>query len=158
MMTLYDYNRLHNKGSSHNRVSESSLYRNIFSFTHTTTGDDSLFLSSYLLSVTPFLVAVLRVCCWCSLHLSRDLGPNQVTFGGSSGHPPGHSIQIHKNRLLIWTIYRSYGDTSWCDLQDTIRPVGEGKLACFPFSLLGHENHHMITNPEFRWAPLPVIL
>ena len=59
MMTLYDYSRLHNQGSSHNRVSKIQFLHHP-PLTHTTTGNDfALLLSSYLLLVTPFLGAVL---------------------------------------------------------------------------------------------------
>ena len=140
--------------------SVNSVFTSPPSFTHTTTSDDfALLLSSYLPSVTTFLVAVLGVCCRHSLRL-RWPGPwTQPGHIWQFIRAPGHSIQIHKNRLLIRTVHRLYRGTSWCDLQDTIRPVmREGELARFPLSLLGHENHHSVTNPEFRWAPLLVIL
>ena len=117
---------------------------------HTTMGDDfALHLSSYLLSVTTILVAVLGVCCRRSLHLCQDLAPNQVTFGSSSGH----LVTRSKFTRIGHSSGQSTGhtETSWCDLQDMIRPVmREGKLLCFLLSLLGHENHHSVTSTEFR--------
>ena len=128
IMTLYDDNRLHNQGSSHKRVTKFSLYITPLLYSHMTTGDDSLLRSLCLLSVTPFLVAVLGACWRCSLRLHWDLGPNQVTFGSSFGHLVTQSKFTRIGRSSEQSTDRV---TSWCDLQDMIRPVmREGELAC----------------------------
>ena len=112
MMTLYDYSRLHNQGSSHNRVSKIQFLHHPPLLLTQPRVIISLCFSARTCFRSPHSWEQSRACRRRSLRLRWDLGPNHVTFGSSFGH------LITRSKLT--RIGRSSGQSTGC----TEAPVG----------------------------------